>query len=129
VVADIQNFGAFLHSQNNGSTEFIPSNVMQLETHIAKAFPVKVAETCKRQELTVTKIAQVTQLPQSAVNLILTLTAKAIGHFIKNENLPVIIDMGLATNEVLYFDKDRVQFIEKNKIKELNYNQKPLNEL
>lgn len=56
------------------------------------------------------------------------LTAKAIGHFIKNENMPVIIDMGLITNEILYFEKDRVQFIEKNKIKELCFNIKGISE-
>ena len=32
--------------------------------------------------------------------------------------MPVVIDLSLTSNEVLYFSQDRVQLIDKNKIKE-----------
>lgn len=39
VIADIFNFGTILRNNTTGQTEFIPSSILQLETHISKSMP------------------------------------------------------------------------------------------
>lgn len=53
-------------------------------------------------------------------------TCKAIGHFLRIENLPVAVDFGLTTNELLLFDSERVEFIAKGKLRDLIVMNQPL---
>ena len=65
------------------------------------------------------KIAQVTQLKEETVQQIIAQTCKAIGHYVKQENLPVGLDLSLTTNELLLFDSERVEFVQKGKVRDL----------
>jgi len=44
---------------------------------------------------------------------------KAIGHYLRNENKTVILDLGLQNNEVLLFEESTVYFVGKEKIKDM----------
>lgn len=71
VIADIYSFGTVIRNNATGSNaEFVPSNVLQLETHISKSIPSKILQepSSLRQELLLAKIASVTQLPETTVN-------------------------------------------------------------
>ena len=63
-------------------------------------------------------MASVTQLPESTVNQILNATAKAIGHYMRQEQQAVVLDLGLTSSEVLLFDRDTCFFVEKSKLRD-----------
>jgi len=44
---------------------------------------------------------------------------KAIGHYLRNENKTVILDLGLQNNEVLLFEESTVYFVGKDRIKDM----------
>ena len=46
------------------------------------------------------------------------LISKGIGHFLRNENKQVIIDLGLTTNELLVFEDGNVTFVDKKSIRD-----------
>lgn len=70
VIADVFSFGTVIRNNTSAASnsEFIPSHVLQMETHISKAMPAKFSESCLRQELLLSKIASVTQLSESIVH-------------------------------------------------------------
>lgn len=57
-IADIFSFGTVL--RNNNVSYFVPATCLSLETHVSKALPHKITESQVRQELLLSKIAQVT---------------------------------------------------------------------
>jgi len=57
VIADIFSFGTVVHNTLTGVSEFIPAHILQLETHISKSMPLKFSDSCKRQELILSKLA------------------------------------------------------------------------
>ena len=124
MIADITQFGTVIRNTKLGqASEFVPSNMLQLETKIFKAIPAKLIadSSVARQELLLQKLAAVTQLSEAAVNQILNSTAKVIGHFIRTEGLSVILDFHLSSNEVLLFEKEQCNFIDKVKLRESLY--------
>ena len=50
---------------------------------------------------------------------VLAQTCKAIGFYLSKEGLPVALDLGLSTNELLLFDSERVEFVHKGKLRDL----------
>jgi hypothetical protein len=53
-------------------------------------------------------------------------TGKALGTYLKQEKLPVAFDMQLSTNEVLLFDLERTEFVQKSKMRDLLQMNQPL---
>ena len=45
-------------------------------------------------------------------------TAKAIGHFTRNEKQTVVLDLGISNNEVLVFDRQSCVFMDKSKMRD-----------
>ena len=118
VVAEVSSFGTFLRNSNTKRSEFIPSHQMQLETGLSRAMPNRLQEPCQRQELLLNKIASITQLSENTVHQILILTGRAIGHYLKTDKRPVSLDFGLSTNEVLLFENESIQLIEKQLLRD-----------
>ena len=50
VIADIYGFGTVIRNNTTNITDFVPANVMQLETRISKAMPSKLSDSLQRQE-------------------------------------------------------------------------------
>ena len=80
--------------------------------------PGRLQEPCQRQELLLSKMAAITQLNEATIHQILVLTGRAIGHHLKTEKRPVSLDLGLSTNEVVLFETDSVQLIEKQLLRD-----------
>lgn len=60
VLADVYGFGTFIRNSKAESSEFVPSHALQLETQISKAMPVKISDSCHRQEILLRRIATIT---------------------------------------------------------------------
>jgi len=74
VVADVFGLGHFIRNCTIGKigvTEFFPSAVLQQETRIFKKYPTNLKEPTQRQELTLSKLAQVCSLPEDVTHKIL----------------------------------------------------------
>lgn len=115
-VADIHSFGTVVRTSI--VTEFIPAHALALETAISKSMPSRIDAAAQKQELAFGKISAVAQLPESTVAAVLAQTAKAIGHFTRNEKQTVVADFGLINNEVLVFDRQSCVFIDKSKLRD-----------
>jgi len=111
VAADIANFGSVVRNTATTNTQFVPASCLSAEIGQTKASGHPAAKELQRQDLALSKIAQVTQLSESLVQQVLQQTCKAIGHYLKTEGLPVAMDFGLTTNELLLFDNERVEFV------------------
>lgn len=64
---DIANFGTVVRS--GGVCEFYPCAQLQLETQICKGIPAK--SNAHKSEMLMSKLAQITQLSEVQVNLVL----------------------------------------------------------
>lgn len=67
--------------------------------------PKALPEPIHRQELSLARIASVTQLTEHQTNQVLLHFAKTIGYYLTKEQAQVCIDLQLSTNEVLVFSQ------------------------
>ena len=80
--------------------------------------PSKMQEPIQRQDLTLSKLALVSQLSEQTAHQVMIQICKAIGHYLRNEIKTVMLDLGLPSNELLVFEDSIVYFVDKNKIKD-----------
>jgi hypothetical protein len=80
--------------------------------------PAKMQEPIQRQELTLSRLALVSQLSEQTTNQVMIQICKAIGHYLRNEIKTVMLDLGLPSNELLVFEDSNVSFVDKKKMKD-----------
>ncbi len=118
LLADVYGFGTLIRNSKAESSEFVPSHALQIETQISKAMPLKISDSCYRQEILLRRIATITQLTEDKTHLIITFINKAIGYFSRQEKRSVILDFGLNTNEVIMLDGENFIFSDKTKLRD-----------
>lgn len=117
LLADIYQFGTVVINQN--SVNFVPAHLMQAETHVYKSMPIITGEI-KRSELALGRISSVTQMSEKQTSQVLSLLSKAIGYYLTQEQVAVVIDLQLTNNEALVMTPTSAGFLEKRKLRETN---------
>ena len=81
VIAEIYGLGTFMRNctvGHLGDTDFYPSFMMQQETRFVKQYPSSVKEPAQKQELTLSRIAQVCSISEDLARKLLNAICKAI---------------------------------------------------
>lgn len=78
--------------------------------------PTNLKEPTQRQEMTLTKLAQVCSLSEEATHKVLLTVCKGVAHFVRQQNRQTTIDLKLPSNEVLHFTTDSVLMTERDRI-------------
>lgn len=81
VIADVYGLGTFMRNctiGHIGQTEFYPCFLLQQETRLTKQYPTSVKEPAQKQELTLTRMAQICSVSEDMTRKLLSCICKAI---------------------------------------------------
>lgn len=86
VIADVFGLGNFIRNctiGKIGTTQFYPSSLFSQELRVFKKYPTNLKEPTQRQEMTLSRLAQVCSLSEEVTHRILLAIGKAIAHYLR----------------------------------------------